>query len=87
MMKQTGTPHGDRPEIEAAAVSDHTPIQQIRHWVTAHRLDACRVCTGFRIDELGLADLISSPDSDRSHRQGRTDGSGPWFASAASWRR
>jgi hypothetical protein len=43
--------------------------------------DACRVCTGFRIDELGLADLISSPDSDRSRRQGRPDGSGPWLAS------
>ena len=82
MMKQTGTPHGDRPEIEAAAVSDHTPIQQMRHCVSAHRLDACRVCTGFRIDELGLADLVSAPDSGRSRTQGRGNGSRPRFANA-----
>ena len=79
-------PHGDRHEIEQAADVSVKPAQQIRHWIVAHKLEACRGCNAFRIEELGLADLISSPDSDRSHRQGRTDGSGPWSASAETSR-
>jgi hypothetical protein len=87
MRSRTATPQGDRSEIEAAALTDHIPARQIRHWITAHRLQACRACTGFRIAELGPADLISSPDSGRSPRPGGTNGSGPWFASAGTWRR
>jgi hypothetical protein len=79
-------PNGDRHGIKAAAFT-HPRAQQIRHWITAHRLQACRACNGFRITELGLAGLISSPDSDLSPRQGKTDRSGPWYATAATWRR
>jgi hypothetical protein len=78
MRDRTATPNGDRRGIEAAAVTDHTSLQQIRHWVMAHRLEVWRVCTGFRIDELGLGEVIASQNS---------DGSGPWLASAGTWRR
>jgi hypothetical protein len=77
-------PHRARREAEAAAATDHAAVQQIRHWMAAHRLEAHRGCTGFRIAELGLVELIASPGSDPSHRQGKTVGSGP---RAASWRR
>jgi hypothetical protein len=61
MTDRTATRHGDRPQIEPAAdVTDNSPVQQIRHWVMAHKLDACRVCTGFRVDELGLRELASA---------------------------
>jgi hypothetical protein len=87
MRHPTATLDGDGPEIEAAATTDHTLIHQVRHWAMTHGLGACRVCTGFRIDELGLAHVFSLPDLDPSHRQSRTDGSGPWFASTGTWRR
>jgi hypothetical protein len=80
-------PHRDRPGIEAAASANHVHMQQMREWMMAHKLQAHRGCTGFRIDELGFAELIASPGSDRSPRPGRPDGSGPRFASAATWRR
>ena len=85
MRNQTGTPQGDGPEIEEA--THHTTVRQTRHWMAAHRLAAHRGCTGFRIDELGLAHLLPLPDSDRSPRPGRPDGSDPRFASAATWRK
>lgn len=85
MRNQTGTPQGDGPEIEEA--THHTAVRQTRHWMAAHRLAAHRGCTGFRIDESGLAELIASPGSDPSHCQGRTVGSGPRLASAGTWRR
>jgi hypothetical protein len=62
MTDRAATPHGDRPESEIA-LTDSIPVQQIREWIMAHRLDACRACTGFRIDELGLRDLASAPRS------------------------
>ena len=80
-------PHRDRPGIEAAASANIAHMQQMREWMMAHKLQAHRGCTGFRIDDLGLAELIASPGSDRSRAQGRTDESGPWFASATTWRR
>ena len=80
-------PHRDRPGIEAAASANIAHMQQMREWMMAHKLQAHRGCTGFRIAELGLADLIASPGSDRSPHPGRRDGSGPRFASAATWRR
>jgi hypothetical protein len=86
MTDRTATPHGNRPHIEQIAALTGTPAQQICKWITAHKLEACRDCNGFRIEELGLADLLSSPESDRSHRRRRTDGSGPSFASAGTWR-
>ena len=87
MRNETGMPRGGRRAAEAATVIDHAAVQQIRHWMAAHKLQAHRGCTGFRIDDLGLAELIASPHSNRSPRPGRTDGSGPRFASAATWRR
>ena len=87
MRNETGTPRGDRREVEAAAVIDHAAVKQIRYWMAAHRLGAHRGCTGFRIDESGLAELIASPGSDPSHCQGRTVRSGPRLASAGTWRR
>lgn len=64
MTDWTATPHGDRRGIEPAAdVTVNNPVQRIRHWIVAHKLDACRVCIGFRIDELGLRDLASAPRS------------------------
>ena len=87
MRNERGMPHRGRRAAEAATVIDHAAVQQIRHWMAAHRLEAHRGCTGFRIDELGFAELIASPGSDRSPHPGRRDGSGPRFASAATWRR
>jgi hypothetical protein len=87
MTEPTATAHGDRREIEHATDVTLTPDQHLRHWIVAHKLEGYRGCNGFRIEELGLAHLISSPESDRSHRQGKTDGSGPSFASAGTWRR
>jgi hypothetical protein len=80
-------PYRDRPGIEAAASAYHAHMKQMREWMMAHKLQARRGCTGFRIDELGLAQLIASPGSDRSHRHGRTVGSGPRLASTATRRR
>ena len=34
--------------------------QQICHWIMAHKLEAYRVCNGFRIDELGLGEPLSA---------------------------
>ena len=84
---ETRMPHGDLREAEAAASANHAHTQQMREWMMAHKLQAHRGCTGFRIAELGLTEIISSPDSDRSRRHGRADGSGSWFASAATRRR
>jgi hypothetical protein len=64
MTDRTATRHGDRPQIEPVAdVTDNGRVQQMRDWIMAHKLDACRVCTGFRIDELGLCELASAPRS------------------------
>lgn len=82
MRHRTATPHGDRPGIEQLPDIDVTPAQQIRHSAMAHKLEGCRRCNGFRIEEVGLGHLISSLDCDRSHRQRGTDGSRPRFASA-----
>lgn len=82
MTDSTAMPHGDRREIEQAADVSVTPAQQICYWAMAHRLDACRGCTGFRIEELGLADIIASPHSGRARRLGRGDGSRLRFATA-----
>lgn len=88
MKNRVATRDGDRRAIEQVADVPHSiAVQHIRQWIMAHRLDACRVCTGFRIDELGLADLISSPYSERRQRQRRMDGSSPRFASAQTSRR
>jgi hypothetical protein len=86
MIDRTALPHGDRREVEQTADVIVTPARHIRHWIMAYKLEGCRGCNGFRIEELGLAHLISSPDSDWSH-QGSTDGSGPSFASAETSRR
>ena len=72
MTDRTATPQGDRPPIEPA-LTDHNPVQQICEWIMAHKLEGHRVLQRFRLEELGLSDLISSPESDRSQRQGRPD--------------
>jgi hypothetical protein len=51
--------------MEAAAVTDHTAVQQVRDWAMAHRLDACRACNGFRIETLGLGEFIPAIRSTR----------------------
>ena len=65
MRNPTAKPHDHRPVIEAAAVTDHTAVQQICHWAVAHKLEAHRVCTGFRLGELGLVELFSTLQSTR----------------------
>lgn len=65
MTERTATPHGERPQIEQTTDITGTPIQQICHWIVAHKLEACRVCTGFRIDELGLTEVRSALRSRR----------------------
>jgi hypothetical protein len=82
MTDRTATHDCDRLNIEQAADFTPMPLQQICEWAIAHKLDAHRVCTGFRLDELGLADLVSAPDSGRSRTQCRGDGSRPTFAMA-----
>jgi hypothetical protein len=80
MRNRAAKPDRDRPVMEPAAVTGHAAIQQLRDWIMAHKLAACRGCNGFLIEDLGLVDLMLSPDSGRSHRQGRADVSGPSFA-------
>jgi hypothetical protein len=78
MTAQTATHDGDPLKIKgAAAIADHAHVQQIREWIMAHKLEAHRGCTGFQIEELGLADLVSSTDSGRWRRQSRGHGSRP----------
>jgi hypothetical protein len=87
MTNETRMPQGDLREAEVAASANHAHTQQMREWMMAHKLQAHRGCTGFRIAELGLVELIAAAVSDRSPRPGRPDGSGPCFASASAWRR
>ena len=65
MRDGTATPR-ERPEIEQAPVITHGQDQQIRDWIMIHKLEACRVCGAFRIDDLGLTELRSAL---RSRRQ------------------
>lgn len=58
MKDRTATPHREPPEIEQAPVITDKQDQQICHWAMAHKLDACRACIGFRIEELGLGELV-----------------------------
>ena len=85
MTDQTAIPDRDRPKIEQA-ITDHNPVQQVCHWIVAHKLEGYRGCNEFRVEELGLAHLIASPHSDRLRRQGKADRSGPWFVNAGIWR-
>jgi hypothetical protein len=57
MTDQTAIPDRDRPKIEQA-ITDHNPVHQVCHWIIAHKLVARRACTGFRIEELGLSELL-----------------------------
>ena len=65
MTVPTATPHGDRREIEQIADLIVTPVQQVCQGIVVHKLDACRACTGFRIEELGLGELIPALRSTR----------------------
>jgi hypothetical protein len=58
MTDATATSHGDRVQIAQIADLTVTPVQQVCDWIVAHKLDACRACTGFRIEELGLGELV-----------------------------
>ena len=51
-------PYRDRPGIEAAASAYHAHMKQIRSWIMGHRLQGHRVCTGFRVDELGFSEFL-----------------------------
>ena len=69
-------------DVGQAADFAGVPVQVICRWIRMGKLEAYHLGGGrFRIDEVELADLISSPDSDRSQRQGRPDGC-RWFANA-----
>ena len=57
MTSRTASPRGDRPAVEPAA-TDHTAVHQIRSWIMGHRLQGHRVCTGFRVDELGFSEFL-----------------------------
>ena len=57
MTSRTASPRGERPAVEPAA-TDHTAVQQMRHWAAAHRLEGHRGCTGFRVDELGFSEFL-----------------------------
>ena len=73
--------------IEQAADVSEKPVQEICRRVRIGRLKVYHLGGGrIRIDEAELADLISSRDSEPRQPQGRTDGSGPWFASAETSR-
>jgi hypothetical protein len=63
MRTQTAMPERDRLEIEQAI--DHNPVQQVCRWIIAHKLDACRACNGFRIEELGLSEFLPALRSRR----------------------
>jgi hypothetical protein len=65
MRNPTAKRHDHPPVMEAPAVADHTAVQQICHWAMAHKLQAHRVCSGFRLHELGLAELVSAVRSTR----------------------
>lgn len=74
-------------DIEQAADFAGVPVRVIFRWIRMGKLEAYNLGgSRVRIDEVELADLISCADSDQSSRQGRTDGSGPRFASAETWR-
>ena len=72
--------------IEQAADFAGVPVRVICRWIRMGKLEAYHLGGGgrVRIDEVELADLISSADSDRSSRQGRTDGSGPFGSAETS---
>ena len=73
-------------DVEQAADFAGVPVQVICRWIRMGKLEAYHLGGGrVRIDEVELADLISSPDSDRSQRQGRPDGC-RWFANAETSR-
>lgn len=74
-------------DVEQAADFAGVPVRVIFRWIRMGKIEAHHLGGGrVRIDEVELADLISGTDSDRSSRQGGTDGSGPWFASAQTSR-
>jgi excisionase family DNA binding protein len=81
MKDRMATPHGDRPEhggvtaspicrrlfcIEEAADVAEKPVQEICRWIRSGKLKAYHLGGGrVRIDEVELAECISSPDSKR----------------------
>jgi len=67
MTDATAVPHRDRPQIEQLTDLTVTPVQQVCDWIVAHKLDACRACIAFRIEELGLGELVPAL---RSRRDG-----------------
>jgi hypothetical protein len=65
MTDPTAMPHCDRSEIEQAADVTVTRARHMRDWIMAPKLDACRACNGFRIETLGLGELIPALRSTR----------------------
>jgi hypothetical protein len=55
MTDRTATNDGDRLKIEQADAT--IPVEQICAWIKAHKLEAHQVCTGFRIEDLGLSEF------------------------------
>jgi excisionase family DNA binding protein len=75
-------------DLEQAANFAGVSVQVICRWIRMGKLEAYHLGGGrVRIDEVELADLISSADSERSSRRGSKDGSSPRFASAETSRR
>jgi excisionase family DNA binding protein len=79
MTYRTASPQADRPEVESGAAPPRcwrlfsieqaadfagVPVQQIFRWIRIGKLEAYHLGGGrVRIDEMELADCISSPDS------------------------
>ena len=75
-------------DLEQAADLAGVPVRVICRWIRTGKLEAYQLGGGWvRIDEVELADLISSPDSKPRQPEGRTDGSSPRFANAETSRR
>jgi excisionase family DNA binding protein len=74
-------------DIEQAADFAGVPVRVICRWIRMGKLEAYHLGGArVRIEEVELADLIASADSDRPPRQGKADRSGPWFVNAGIWR-
>jgi excisionase family DNA binding protein len=79
MRSRTQTRRGDRPEdgsatarprcrrlfcVEQAAAYARVPTREICRWIKTHKLEAYRLAGGrIRIDEVELAEFLSSPES------------------------
>jgi len=73
--------------IEQAPDLADVAVQVIHRWIRMGELELYDLGGGrLRIEEVELADLITSPNSDQQCHRDRPDGSGPGFAKPGTWR-